>query len=142
MNMKQNPTKFHHVLIQITPRNLLNKSVKEFPLHLKTGITSRFKLYNHSQNFVDHQIPLYLAEIFFFFLFFFWIKKGSPMWAHWPHATWRQWVIPRVSHGPYWGYHSNSSSLGAERELLPSSHTLMWCRNFFKPWMFQMPNQN
>ena len=71
MNMKQNPTKFHHVLIQITPRNLLNKSVKEFPLHLKTRITSRFKLYNHSQKFVDHQIPLYLAEIFFFLFFSF-----------------------------------------------------------------------
>ena len=75
MNMKQNPTKFHNVLIQITPRNLLNKSVKEFPLHLKTKITSRFKLYNHSQKFVDHQIPLYLAEIFFF-SFLFLNKKG------------------------------------------------------------------
>ena len=33
MNMKQNPTNFHHILIQITLRNLFNKSVKEFPLH-------------------------------------------------------------------------------------------------------------
>ena len=134
MNMKQNPTKFHHVLIQITPRNLLNKSVKEFPLHLKTRITSHFKLYNHSQKFVDHQIPLYLAEIFFFFFSFLLLNKkgvsnvGSSTPRHvtaMGNTTCITRALLRLSLKPL--------LFGCERGLLPSSHTPMWCRDFFKP---------
>lgn len=38
-------------------------------------------------------------------------------------CTWWQWIIPRIPHGPCWGYHSNCFSLGTKWELLPSNHT-------------------
>ena len=34
-----------------------------------------------------------------FSFLFSWIKKGSLMWTHQPHAMWRQWVIPCVPFG-------------------------------------------
>ena len=50
--------------------------------------------HGHVQTFKCH-LGKRLGIRFFSFLFS-WIKRGSLVWTHQPHATWRQWVIPCV----------------------------------------------